>query len=645
MPITIKPAIMKYKDANGNYIGVDVVAESTTAEQMSAIEAKGEEVIESIPSDYTELSDDVRDLKSAVGDITNYSDPISHIAIELEKGKYDTSGNAVADSSGQTWRTVNTYNVADLADKYIYVPTGYVLYINTYKGETQERKQWSGNTTNYIGDFTQIKWTIVKPVNGNWTVITEDEANVIVLSKKIAWNETLKSAENNVGIIDSALYGDVIPFIWERGTINTGTGQSQAGSTRIRTDYMDAVYYSKFAIDIAEDAKWTVFFYDDSKTYLASKSITSWQTADGTVDIPDGAYYFRMVIANTSNTDILPDFGVNIEVTATSKLRGMVAGDDVVPSYYRTQVDSVVANVRGDMMLAGGHGDSFVFISDVHWSGNYKHSPVLIKEIADRANVNLGVCCGDLIDRSLTSKASVIGVMVDYIQSMKKTGIPILNAIGNHERNSADVSDSDLYLSADQVFAISQNAVDMMPLNYADISGRVCYYYDKTATKTRYIVIDSGCDNIGTYDITEDEITWVESVIGGTETGWHILLFVHELGYYPSVVNPVSESNAFTYKSGATALLEALDTLKTSHNIEAVFAGHTHYDHDDATTGGIPIVWINSDAKWQYYGMTEPDDGTVNAQCFDVATIDYTTKKIYLRRIGRGSDRTITYGS
>jgi hypothetical protein len=68
---------MKYKDSQGNYKGVNTVGETTTEEQVaavntaganqvSAVQAKGQEVLESIPSDYTDLSNDVDNLQSAV---------------------------------------------------------------------------------------------------------------------------------------------------------------------------------------------------------------------------------------------------------------------------------------------------------------------------------------------------------------------------------------------------------------------------------------------------------------------------------------------------------------------------------------------------------------------------------------------------
>ena len=48
MPVTIKSAYIKYKDGQGQYVGIDSVAETTTA--------KGEAVLERIPADYSALA-------------------------------------------------------------------------------------------------------------------------------------------------------------------------------------------------------------------------------------------------------------------------------------------------------------------------------------------------------------------------------------------------------------------------------------------------------------------------------------------------------------------------------------------------------------------------------------------------------------
>ena len=57
MPITIKQNIFKYKNpTTGQYQSVDAVAETTTSEQIAAIQEAGANVLDEIPASYTDLS-------------------------------------------------------------------------------------------------------------------------------------------------------------------------------------------------------------------------------------------------------------------------------------------------------------------------------------------------------------------------------------------------------------------------------------------------------------------------------------------------------------------------------------------------------------------------------------------------------------
>lgn len=66
MPKVIHTGYLNVRGDDGEYIKLNTVAEQTAQEQIAEIEAKGEEVRKSIPSDYTALSNEVDDLKSAV---------------------------------------------------------------------------------------------------------------------------------------------------------------------------------------------------------------------------------------------------------------------------------------------------------------------------------------------------------------------------------------------------------------------------------------------------------------------------------------------------------------------------------------------------------------------------------------------------
>ena len=48
MPIVIKSAAMRYRTANGQYKGVDALADATTSEQIAAVQAAGAEQVAAI---------------------------------------------------------------------------------------------------------------------------------------------------------------------------------------------------------------------------------------------------------------------------------------------------------------------------------------------------------------------------------------------------------------------------------------------------------------------------------------------------------------------------------------------------------------------------------------------------------------------
>lgn len=48
MPISIKAANLKYKNSQGQYVGVNSISDRSTAEQLAAIQAAGTENLQSI---------------------------------------------------------------------------------------------------------------------------------------------------------------------------------------------------------------------------------------------------------------------------------------------------------------------------------------------------------------------------------------------------------------------------------------------------------------------------------------------------------------------------------------------------------------------------------------------------------------------
>ena len=120
MPVTIKVSQIKYKDNNGNYVGINGVAEQSTQEEIAAIEAKGAQTIASIPADYTTLSNTVDTLKIGVkNDEREYNKneyANGTYSIEMKGfsdyiyGYFDDNGTIHEASTWSTHRVIKLYN-------------------------------------------------------------------------------------------------------------------------------------------------------------------------------------------------------------------------------------------------------------------------------------------------------------------------------------------------------------------------------------------------------------------------------------------------------------------------------------------------------------------------------------------------------
>lgn len=186
MAVTLKHVKMKIKDAtSGEYDSVDILSDGTTAErvaainsaattqienvnsagttqvgnvntagatQIAAVQAKGVETIESIPDDYTELSEEVTELKSAI----------------------DSMETATAEDEGKALKakTVSGGKVTE----WEFGETGGILY-TVENSNLLAGISWSGNQSDpipveygksYTANFTAYKYRVYAlDANGN----------------------------------------------------------------------------------------------------------------------------------------------------------------------------------------------------------------------------------------------------------------------------------------------------------------------------------------------------------------------------------------------------------------------------------------------------------------------------------------------
>lgn len=108
-------------------------------------------------------------------------------------------------------------------------------------------------------------------------------------------------------------------YMWEQGTLTSSTGETSPSTTRLRNiNFLDFSAINSFYISAESGYKWAYYAYDSSKSFLSSKSHTTWSTDDAEIIVPDDVYYIKFLIANTSNSTITTSLYNKLTLTANT---------------------------------------------------------------------------------------------------------------------------------------------------------------------------------------------------------------------------------------------------------------------------------------------------------------------------------------
>jgi len=301
-----------------------------------------------------------------------------------------------------------------------------------------------------------------------------------------------------------------------------------------------------------------------------------------------------------------------------------------VPSYFQSQLTSAISTAQTNMLSAGINGETFVFISDIHWRSNQKHSPVLIGEVNKALNIENTIFGGDAISGG--TQAEAIADMNEIRQKFENNSKRFLTIFGNHDSNALD---------GGVVFTNREFYTLLQKQNDYDVTYIYPYFYymDNPTTKTRMIFLDTGMTNPSN---PTAEMTWLQNTVSGATNGWHIIVFAHVI-YTPSG-GDYGDPSTYQMTSFMTDVCDYLDTINTAgqKTVDAIFGGHCHLDYNSTSTGGIPIIMIDTDST-QTYSAEGATTGSIKEQCFDIVTVNYTAKSVKCTRVGRGQNREFAY--
>lgn len=315
--------------------------------------------------------------------------------------------------------------------------------------------------------------------------------------------------------------------------------------------------------------------------------------------------------------------------SVSNTVESLASGTAQIPGYYATHLDDAIDRARANMLAAGPQGETFVFISDLHWESNAKNSPVLIGAITDELPIENVIFCGDAINGGAYEDS--VANMNDIRKRFEKVSKRFLSLYGNHDSNALD----GVVFTNREFYSLLQKQSDY----YAVHKNPKYYYYfymDNPTTKTRMIFLDSGQTNPS---YANDEILWLKNTVGNTPEGYNILVFVHII-YTPVSGGSYSDPTTWEMTSFMTEVCTYLDSV-TDKTVCGIFGGHSHRDYNAETAGGIPIILIDCDARQTSSGASQVL-GTINEQAFDIVTVNYNTNTIHCTRVGRGESRTIT---
>lgn len=166
MSVTIKPNKMKYKNSSGNYVGINAIAEQTTAEEVADIQAastaaqgeittltetkkteitnKGNETLASIPQDYTSLSNEVSSLSSAINNIATLEEDTEEQTIEIQSTLTWDSGyvsNGTKTESDSYRNTSIPVQKGDLYNIYVGISNYQIRFVDQMNGASVVQAQ------------------------------------------------------------------------------------------------------------------------------------------------------------------------------------------------------------------------------------------------------------------------------------------------------------------------------------------------------------------------------------------------------------------------------------------------------------------------------------------------------------------------
>ena len=332
-----------------------------------------------------------------------------------------------------------------------------------------------------------------------------------------------------------------------------------------------------------------------------------------------------------------------IEVSGSSEF--------TVPSYWKSHLDGKVEEIWKAMESAGRNKSAFFFYSDAHWwakdrndagvtweqSYTTKTEPTLLRYLYQNTPINKTNFGGDFIGEEAEISTDDGRAVMSYIQEWRKAlrDVPNHHSVpGNHD----DGNEKDNRFTEQFVYSFLLAPEEKSEIVYGD---GLYYYMDNNPEKTRYIYLDTAYKGLD-----EPQTEFVKEALLNTKAGWHIVVIAHK--WYDSQYNSDGTTTVGSLSPNGSTLLALFDSYNARSGdfaecgafVEFCIGGHTHWDYDGTSSGGIPVILCEASSINSRSGLN-CDPSTTNETAISAIIANYDEAKIDIVRIGRGENREV----
>jgi UDP-2,3-diacylglucosamine pyrophosphatase LpxH len=394
--------------------------------------------------------------------------------------------------------------------------------------------------------------------------------------------------------------------------------------------------------------------YDSEKTEIERVNIEAGQSLYNYVSIPQNIKFVRFSIGETNpqnefvtlRTALFVDNGYTIDAYVQSSKAflqylsqsiSIDAGSEL-PDYWETYLNNKMLSIATEISDIGFYGESFFFLTDIHWKENCKNSPAILRYLKNNLPTELVVQGGDILDIHET-RGNAINVLQKWVSA--SYGLSPVNIVGNHDDNSnGQTTATERFVGAGSFYQLMQSETNSF-VNW--VPGTNYGYTDYNVQKIRHIYLNTGTPDLA--DIDQTQLDWLGARVRELSSDWTVVVFGH-MFFTPRT----ADYDSLVMNSNGWAVASILHTIEqeASHpQIACMISGHTHRDFADKPYDTFPVICTTCDTAGNLRTGSDPNSqyvkGTVTEQAFDIFCIDTQHKTIKTIRIGDGSDRTFTY--